>query len=84
MTLPGAGACHRCLQPGHWKAACPYAVPAASKAEHEWRIALFVRLYIGDELDPATERQIDAITKQKLISEENAMWRDKAPGRKFA
>jgi hypothetical protein len=84
MAIPGTGSCHRCRQPGHWAADCPYAVPAASKAEHQWRIALFVRLYIGDELDPATERQVDAITKQRLIEQENAMWRDKAPGRKSA
>lgn len=84
MTLPGTGACHRCRQPGHWASGCPYAVPAADKAEHEGRIALFVRLYIGDEIDPAAERPIDAMTKRKLIEMENDMWRGKAPERKSA
>lgn len=83
MTLPGTGACHRCRQPGHWAAGCPYAVPAASRAEHEWRIALFTRLWIGDEVDEATERRIGALEKRRLIEEENSMWR-KATERKSA
>ena len=78
MAIPGISPCHYCHQPGHWAADCKLAIPAASKAEHLGRIALFVRLYVGDEVDPATERRIGQHDKRQLIEAENAMWKAKA------
>ena len=74
--LTGDGNCFRCGQPGHWAQHCPLGLPAASKAEHERRIRLFVDRWIDGE--------IAAYEKQNLIRQENELWnkREKTGARK--
>ena len=58
--------CFRCEKPGHLAASCPELVPAASKAEHEARIAAYVQRWTDKKWTPQQ--------KWKAISEENRMW----------
>lgn len=61
------GNCFRCREPGHIAAECGELIPAASKAEHEARIARYVqRWWDGD---------ITAWQKQQAIRTENEMWK---------
>jgi hypothetical protein len=57
--------CFRCEKPGHVAANCDELIPAASKAEHDARIALYIRRW--------TEGKWTAREKQRAISEENKM-----------
>lgn len=61
------GCCYRCGSPGHWQHECPLLIPAASKAEHEGRIALFVSRWIAGEMTRLQKRQ--------AVKQENEMWK---------
>lgn len=65
MTLANLR-CFRCDQPGHLAADCPEQMPAATRAEHEARIAEYIRRFIDGEWD--------ARAKRNAISAENRMW----------
>jgi len=65
MTLENTR-CYRCEKPGHLAASCPEATPALNQAEHEGRIAAYIRRW--------TDGKITAREKQQLISDENRMW----------
>jgi zinc knuckle protein len=58
--------CYRCSQRGHFAADCPEQYRASSRAEHEARIAVYVRRFIDGD--------ITAIEKQHMIREENRLW----------
>lgn len=59
--------CFHCLQPGHWQDDCPLLVPAASKKEHEQRIAEFTRRFVELEIGPKA--------KTRMIEKENQLWK---------
>lgn len=65
MILDGDGDCFICGEEGHWVEHCPLKIPAASRAEHEGRIALFVERWI--------DGKITAHQKRRLIEAENEL-----------
>lgn len=82
-ALHGIDPCWRCGDPAHWAAEtdpatgrpkCPLAVRAATLAEHETRLQLYIDRFV--------ENKISTEYKRQLIAEEHALWRGKAPERK--
>lgn len=65
----GYAECFHCLQAGHWQDDCPLLIPAASRKQHEQRIAEFTRRLGDGEIGP--------VAKRKMIEKENAMWKAK-------
>lgn len=61
-----SGACYRCGDPNHWADLCPHNERAATKKEHEARIAGYVQRW--------TDGEILSREKQQMISEENKLW----------
>jgi hypothetical protein len=59
------GDCYRCGDYGHIALDCPLAAPAASRAEHEGRIAAYIRRW--------QDGDITIHQKRRWITEENAM-----------
>jgi hypothetical protein len=57
--------CYHCGKPGHFAAACPLMIPAASNEEHLARIDGYVAAWVAGEI--TTER------KRKMISGENVL-----------
>jgi hypothetical protein len=63
--------CFRCDKYGHVAAECTEFTRAATKAEHESRIAAIVARW---------PHEIDTLRKRQLISQENQLWYgDKLP-----
>jgi hypothetical protein len=62
--------CFRCGEPDHWADddTCPWLTKAAARAEHENRIAHFVRQY--------WEHAITGWQKREYIRHENRLWYD--------
>ena len=77
MVIANDGDCFKCGLPGHWAAHCPLNYPAATRAEHEARIARIVERW---------DRGFGITTHQKmtLIKQENELWnnREKTGARK--
>jgi len=71
-TLANDGDCFKCGKPGHWADHCELNNPAATRAEHEGRIHLFVERWINGKI--ATHQ------KRRLIEEENRMWNSAKTG----
>jgi len=60
------GPCYRCGEYGHFVQECPELRPAASRAEHEGRIAVYVERWING--------QWAQYQKREAITTENKMW----------
>lgn len=58
--------CYRCGSPDHWADSCPHNARAATRREHETRIAGYVGMYISGE--------IAQHEKQRMIQAENELW----------
>jgi hypothetical protein len=70
MTATAIGwGCYSCNGTDHWADSCPERNPPEGKAEHEERIAKYVRWFRDEEPPRITLRQ-----KRQLIENENAMW----------
>ena len=65
------GPCYRCGQDGHWQDTCPLTTPAITPAEHEARIALYVRRW--------QDGHITIQQKRALIAEENQISKPRKP-----
>lgn len=68
MTSPFG--CFRCNGADHWADGCPELIPVTTKAEHEARIAKYVKWFRDD--DPP---RITAAQKRRLIEGENERWK---------
>lgn len=63
--------CFHCQTIGHWRDDCPLLIPAATRKQHDERIAEFVRRLGEGEIGP--------VAKRRMIETENRMWnREKA------
>lgn len=80
MALHGIDPCWRCGDTGHWAnetttdgktPKCPYAIRAASLAEHERRMQFYI--------DRFAELKITTEYKRQLVAEEYTLWRGDAP-----
>jgi hypothetical protein len=70
--MPNYGQCYRCEKFGHLIADCPELQPAASKAEHERRIALYLQR-LNNWLDGTGGVKWTPEQKTRAITTENAM-----------
>lgn len=73
------GNCFKCGEPGHWIDHCGWLTVAATRAEHENRLARILQRWHDWETTGMTTRE-----KQRLIREENELWnrREKTGARK--
>ncbi len=70
------GNCFRCGGPGHLAAECPELRPAASRAEHEWRLKAY-RQRFDNWIDGTPGVKWNPEQKTNAIRIENEMWKDR-------
>jgi hypothetical protein len=72
MVLANNGNCFRCGDEGHWADHCGWLVKAATRTEHEKRLARILQRWHDWEITGMTTRE-----KKWLITEENKLWHGK-------
>lgn len=69
MAIPGIIGCFLCSGIDHWAEACWTQIPPTSKDHHEARLTMYRDWAFPDR------RRVTPHQKQKLIENENDMWR---------
>lgn len=66
--MTGLG-CHMCGDMTHWRELCPWNHPAATLAEHQHRIRVFIDRWIANAISTQMKRE--------FVTREYEMWNEK-------